>query len=215
MISCAYLSTPSILTLCIIAVELALMKLHRLSLLAALTLCTVSQTQALANPSLKPLFEDRFRTAYAPGRCADNILRLLVAARAAKIPLEHSRVLFIENLGGSLFGYLNVELARDEADPRERQWSYHVVLEHGGMIFDFDYTNQPRVDTIATYFERMFLDEDPKPLNGFYVGRKWKLKEYGIQIHPALNYLKVKEEYQKLPELKPVRFSEYLGVQVE
>lgn len=191
------------------------MKFTKLSLLVALVMSSASQAHAVSSGALKPIFEDRFRTAYAPGRCADNILRLLVAARAAKIPLEQSRVLFIENLGGTLFGYLNVELARDEIDPRERQWSYHVVLEHGGMIFDFDYTNQPRVDTIATYFERMFLDEDPKPLNGFYVGRKWKLKEYGIQIHPALNYLKVKEEFQKLPELKPVRFSEYLGVQVE
>ncbi len=183
-------------------------------LVLALAIAWISPTVGWTSPStsaLTPLFEQRFQTAYAPGRCADNILRLIVAARAAGISLKDSRVLLMENLGGSLFGYMNVELARDEYEPRERQWSYHVVLEHDGMIFDFDYTNQPRVESIATYFERMFLDEDPKPRNGFFVGREIKLNEYGFKIYPALTYLEIKERMEKLPELKPVRMRAYLG----
>jgi hypothetical protein len=172
---------------------------------------------------LSELFKERFKQHYAAGRCGDNIFRFIAAARdlgesLAEV-LGEANVIVIRNAGGSVFGLVNVELARDEEifkgqqrKPSERNWYHHVVLVHGGKVYDFDYTNEPRVETIAEYCERMFLDEKAIPTDsyGFYVGRDRKLADYTIESISASEYFRFHSLGQKPKLSDPVSLKDFI-----
>lgn len=157
--------------------------------------------QTPASRALQSLFEQRFETHYEEGKCGQNILGLVEAARG--LAIADAQVLLIENRGFSVFGMVNVESAREAGrairpqparrpfrEAGERNWYHHVILVFDGMVYDFDFTNRPTVLPVRDYLERMFLDEDPKPgYGGFYVGRDDKLKEYVFEVYSAADYL--------------------------
>ena len=150
---------------------------------------------------LRTLFSDHFYSGYTEGRCGENILQFLELSRRNRLDLSQAQVLVIENKGYSVFGMVNVEKAREAGsairptpsraplrEVGERNWYHHVVLVYDGHVFDFDFTNEPTVTTVSTYFESMFLDEDQKPGRGFYVGRDEKMKDYQLEIHLGADY---------------------------
>jgi len=145
---------------------------------------------------LKLIFEQQFYSQYEQGKCGDNILGLLREAQAQKLPLDGARIIQIQNKGFTVFGLVNAEWVREAgrlipglpANERryevgERNWYHHVILYYEGLIFDFDFGNEPRVISVQDYFEQMFLNEKRNPdSRGTYVGREEKLKNYELAL---------------------------------
>ena len=188
------------------------MKMPVTSLLAAtFALAPLLTRPAAADPArLTELFRDGFVSMYAPGGCGNNILRLIQKAEEARIPLKDAQVIVLENEGGSVFGMLNVESARDERWPGEKNWYFHVILVHGGLVYDFDYTNDPVVDTVESYLERMFLHEERRPPDGFLVGREHKLNEYSVRSVSARDYLRARTRNEKPKYSEKIWLRQYL-----
>jgi hypothetical protein len=174
---------------------------------------------------LSALFNRTFTTNYVSGRCGENILRLVTDADRAGINFYNAKIIQLENKGFSVFGMLNVEMARESGRlnpaypasstfrnlPGERNWYHHVVLEMDGLIFDYDFGNAPKIIPVADYFEQMFLKEKTKAEGGeFYVGREEKLKTYKINIIDAQATLRAREQRQRSPEGEVMTLGEYL-----
>lgn len=176
-------------------------------------------------PEMSRLFGQTFTSNYVPGRCGDNIFRLVSAADNKGLNYYNANILIIENLGLSVFGMLNVEWARlsgalDPAYPAtspfrslpgERNWYHHIVLEMDGVIYDYDFGNTPQVLSKADYFDKMFLKELKKDQGGkFYVGLKEKLTYYQVEVIDAREALRAKQT--RIPQPKGVKMSldEYL-----
>ena len=142
-----------------------------------------------ANPHF-PLFEKHFREQYEPRYCGKNALRFVEGLKAAGEDLQRFHIVTIENKGFSVFGMLNAERARGTRFNRpaeeERNWYHHVfVLDDQGLVYDFDFTIEPRIAPIAEYLEEMFLKEGDEGQT-FKVGRKTKLADYALTAVPAL-----------------------------
>lgn len=165
-------------------------------------------------PELKKIFEKTFSTHYAQGGCMNNIMRLVKEAQLKSIDLRRAQVLEIKNTGFSVFGRLNAELARDSGSPApagsafrylagETNWSYHVVLELDGYIFDYDFTNAPTVLPKEKYAELMFLQERPREEGGrFFSRREDKLYDYEILVHDASAALSARSSGKAMPVLQ-------------
>ena len=149
---------------------------------------------------LTQLFERSFFSHYEAGRCGDNITQLVQMAQSQHLNLDGGFILLIQNQGYSTFGLVNAEQVRGAgrlipglpANERryevgEKNWYHHVILYYDGVIFDFDFGNEPRVLAARDYFEQMFLNEKRQPgFGGFYVGREEKLKNYKIELQNAI-----------------------------
>jgi hypothetical protein len=177
----------------------------------ALTLAHMAPASAADDPvRLGEIFREGFVSMYAPGGCGNNILRLVMKAEEARIPLKDAQVVVLENEGGSVFGMLNVESARDARWPGEKNWYFHVILVHGGLVYDFDYTNDPIVDTIEDYFERMFLREERRPPDGFLVGRDNKLDDYSVRSVSPREYIQARSRGEKPRYSEKIWLRKYL-----
>ncbi len=160
-----------------------------------LSLLTVARgTVVRASEDLYPLFETHFEHRYQAGRCGQNILDFLTAAKREGYDIRQLYMLAIENKGISGFGMVNVEQARDylrnEWVATERNWYHHVIaLDSSGRVYDFDFLTTPSVTSLKDYAERMFLKEDECNGEGIpgqiCVGRREKLKDYNFKIIPA------------------------------
>ncbi len=151
--------------------------------------------------ALGRIFERRFYAGYEERRCGESIEGLVTAAQNAGLSLNKARVLSITHQGFSVFGLVNAEWVRESGrllpgtenagrryEMGERNWHFHVILLYDGLIFDFDFGNEPQVFTVRDYFEQMFLNESREPGYGkHYVGRDEKRKNYQIEIRPALS----------------------------
>lgn len=177
-------------------------------------------------PALTALFESRFVSGYVSGKCGVNIMELLAAAQKEGVDTSGARIVQIVDQDGSFMGLINVELARlsgrmirppipggPSHEPGERNWYHHVILEAEGHILDFDFTNEPTVLPTAEYFERMFLDEDPKPgYGGFYIGREKKLKGYELTLTPVEEHFRAVRERGYRPAETVMRLQRFLGL---
>lgn len=183
-----------------------------------------SSLAAWSNTHLKAAFQNTFNTHYTAGRCGDNILSLLERADAQRIDLTNANIIEISNKGNSLFGLINSEFARGGGRlnptypasgprnlPGENNWHHHVFLEQDGLIYDYDFGNEPRVVSTKAYFEKMFLIEKRTSEGGtFYIGREDKLKDYEILIRPGLETIIARRNRQASPDGERLRMGEYL-----
>ncbi|MBT3182456.1 MAG: hypothetical protein HN337_08125 [Deltaproteobacteria bacterium] len=74
-------------------------------------------------------------------------------------------------------------------------WTYHVVLEAGGRVYDFDYTETPGA-YIGDYLETMFGDQVGVLKTAVYSAveyirehRQWPHEHEGVMIHPLAGYI--------------------------
>lgn len=130
-------------------------------------------------------FRETFFSEYAARFCGRNIQRFVT--RLSPEDAAQANVLSIRNQGGSWFGYVRALQARDakgagELFVNDRNWEFHVVLEHQGKIYDFDYGIEPKCVGVEEYFHDMYLSGDE------YVKPERKLDGYSIQVTPALEY---------------------------
>lgn len=179
---------------------------------------------AWSNTKLKASFRNTFNTHYTAGKCGENILSLLQRADDQRIDLTNANIIEISNKGNSLFGLINSEFARGGGRlnptypasgprnlPGENNWHHHVILEQDGLIYDYDFGNEPQVVSTKAYFEKMFLVEKRTSEGGtFYIGRADKLKDYDIVIRPGLETIIARRNRQASPEGESLRMGEYL-----
>lgn len=141
-------------------------------------ICFLSMSFAFADDNkVKELFENTFYSDhYQESLCATNITSFVQLAHRSGIDVSRFNILYIDDFGelyptgvkayrarnqGSflpdfhLYQPTNNKLPIKEAG--EINWLIHVVLEVNGMIYDFDYTNEPKVVDVKSYFEDMFM----------------------------------------------------------
>jgi hypothetical protein len=166
---------------------------------------------------LTGLFEANFAKGYTPGRCGQNIQLFARTAKNSGLDISSGYIVEIVNRGSSLFGMVNAELARESGRasgetrlPGESNWEYHAILMYDGRIFDFDFTNEPSVLPASDYFERMFLDENPRPTGGFYIGRQTKLDEYELTLVTVADFYRKLEDRQHRPQEQNLSLRKFL-----
>jgi len=148
------------------------------------------ETSAFTAPAATPEseFRETFFREYAARYCGKNIQRFVT--RMQSDDAAQANVLTIRNEGGSWFGLVRALKARDARDTpdgvqlfeNDRNWEFHVVLEHQGKIFDFDYGIQPKVVPVEEYFHTMYLAGDA------HVPAQRKLDGYSIKVTPAKEF---------------------------
>ena len=188
------------------------------------TLLLITSNLLASVQDLTKIFETNFDKHYSYGRCGDNIMRLLAAARKEGIALYSAQIVEIENGGFSVFGMVNAEWVRESGKlnplredggrrnlPGERNWYHHVVLEMDGYIFDYDFGNEPMILTKQEYFSKMFLDEVREGYGTFYVGAEEKKKTYKITLRNAIETLNAREQRTKLPEAPSIWLKDWLN----
>lgn len=137
---------------------------------------------------LRFLFEELFYSKmYRQGECGRNIIEFIDEARARGISLSQASVLLVYNQ--ERYGLIP-RCARGGTFLWEESiiWSggWHAVLKHPSGIFDFDFTNTPRVPSLREYFKEMFGFSSRSPKETIFVrevpvayllrgGQKWTL----------------------------------------
>lgn len=76
-------------------------------------------------------------------------------------------------------------VSNQRQDPKNtkspRGWNFHVVLEHKGVIYDFDYSNRPRPTGLKEYLKSFLVDQKVLTVSdGMYVGDHQKILIYKI-----------------------------------
>ncbi len=147
-----------------------------------------SQPQKL-EARVKTLFQRHFHENYRRDECFENSVAFL--EKVQSLSSRSFYLVSIENRGASTLGMVSAKKARGiefekengewEEVPAsvETKWGHHVfVMDDAFMIYDFDYTHQPKVVSLKTYLKTMYLDE-PADL------RQKKLEDYQVVLTQA------------------------------
>lgn len=148
-------------------------------------LLLVTQASFAADlPKLQKIFRDNFSNFYTPRMCGKNIDQFVRAADAQRIDLTNSYVMMIESPGFWTLQGFNVRgLKQDQRQP----WGHHVVLVADDYVFDFDFTNQPRVVPFVKYFKEMFVPKGKIDINYDF---SRDIPDYDITLFASHDYLK-------------------------
>jgi hypothetical protein len=157
---------------------------------------------AFAQTPLAPLFESTFESNYRAGECGTNIMNLVKLANQSGLDTSAMNIIQITNKGLFNFGMVGGYEARAYRFPpptREkiaytdlRSWFHHVVLEHEGYIYDYDFGIEPRITPVAEYVERMFLPDRKWSMGAKITPREERLQNYQVELHSASDYLSQK-----------------------
>lgn len=139
---------------------------------------------ASADPRLDGLFNETFQSLYESNRCGQNIMNFVREADARGINLDNGSLLEITNAGGTELDAIWGLYARGEGIDR---WMFHVVFEHDGKIYDFDYTDAARPTATPEYFHRMFIDLAARRPSAGYLPNP--LTDYRVRRIPARTYV--------------------------
>lgn len=117
------------------------------------------------------------RKCYKEFYCHNNIHRLVLEIqKKAPQELEGLNVLYLSPSSGRL---LPIHSFKDAIFNSSRGWTYHVVLEKDGRIYDFDFKNEiglaPKVEE---YFTEMFLPKSAEVAEQFFL----KMKENKMKV---------------------------------
>lgn len=189
--------------------------LFSLWVLIGLVLAPAAARADLAQMSA--LFEKNFEQLYEPGRCGMNVLRFAILARNEGIDISKSAIVLISHKGGTdidaVVGF-KPRGARDEYSVK--RWFHHAVFEYEGHVFDFDFTDRPRVVPKKVWLRQMWFpvseetfkkqQRDVSPLfSRTYKQFVTEVKDsYVFELTPGLATV---EAYGKrhLPAPKPVK----------
>ena len=136
-----------------------------------------------ASSPLVQLFTHSFNTLYESNRCGENVLAFTQLAAQHGLVTPQSYILQITHRGGTELDPVWGLKARGEGLKR---WMFHAVFESDGLIFDFDFGDQPRVVSVQQYFHEMFVDLQGKRAPLFFSD---PLKDYMVKRVPAADYL--------------------------
>lgn len=152
-----------------------------------------------ASSALHAEFVASFHSGYVRGRCAENIRNLILRLRAQGVDLSRARVAVITN-GGYHFSVTHRRNSGDRLQnpqgeikfaPGIAKFSFHVILENEGKVYDYDFGNAPQVTSIKQYIKTMFWDE---PQVTQYTGLETlaQRRDYKIAFVPAEKFLELR-----------------------
>lgn len=151
------------------------------------------------------------RLCYGPGRCHANIIRFVSdLGKKNDFVLSEANVLLITPITEHVLRPINTftEFLYQRTDG----WSFHVVLEYKGLIYDFDFNEfSPRAISKKLYFESMFKPKDsyqeerlvafyPEVFEGYSFDRalqnisvttipaNWLLENYGKRSNAGMRW---------------------------
>lgn len=125
--------------------------------------CLLQTSFANANPILDRVFQETFHRSdiYIPSKCHDNIARLVQLATQAGVPATELTTIEFRPMA-ELWVYKGRDI-RNKINPYgKRAYFHHVVLMAGNKIYDYDFTDQPRVLPVQAYFEEMMMSSYDK-----------------------------------------------------
>lgn len=157
-----------------------------LSLIYLISTVASISARAADLPRLRAHFEETFASHYEPRLCGKNIARLIESAGEEAIDLEDAYFLKIES---ESFWQLQAFSPRGYAPGKRQPWSFHVVLVADGFVFDYDFTNRPRVLPADDYFFEMFVPQGPTDLPQ-YRFEKTIRETYALSFYDAREILK-------------------------
>jgi hypothetical protein len=182
----------------------------------AVTSILLASSFAVADPVLKEEFFATYYTHYQEGKCGENTMALAKRALAKGAKITSARVyhitnggyilstVFRRNSGQRLPSPLLTPVGEIRYEPGIKNFYFHVVLEHDGEVYDFDFGNEPEVVGTKDYIRRMFWEE---PAITEYTGLealKWREK-YVVEFIPLEAFVKddapPSEEKMTLKEL--------------
>ena len=131
----------------------------RIGFLFALSLGLAS-TPSLAE-TLDQCFEKSYfdLTIYKQNWCNRNVRNLYGACFAHEPSNHKAHVIYLLSVNSDEQMKKDVPTIRVypfSARSGTRVWNFHVILERDGLIYDLDYTTQPQITDVFTYFEKMF-----------------------------------------------------------
>lgn len=189
------------------------LKVHLSPFLVLIAFFVTPLAGAADKHPLTELFEQSFDSeVYEQRFCGRNIMRFVDLAEARGLDLRGAAIIRIENAGVSNFGMVKAFLAREGGavirEPRENgkpyrhyhagetNWYMHVILDYRGIIYDFDFTNEPRVLKKSDYFRAMFLPETAaaRKKHAARIGQ-----DYSVTVLPVSQYLAAKKERRNPP----------------
>jgi hypothetical protein len=164
-------------------------------------------------PRLKELFTKTFDSYYHEGKCGDNILKLATEAELKGIDLSNAYYVVIHNQGIADAGLVQAVYAR-ELNRAEgiKHWHAHVILIADNLVFDYDFTNKPRVFPLVKYLDYMFI---PGGYENDLTFKKKKMSYYHFTSYPVNAYLEILRRRQsssaivqkaRLPQIVPEFF---------
>lgn len=145
---------------------------------------------SLSHASTAEIFRRSYYDSYREGQCGLNVLNFFERLETEGEDISALSIVYLENKGTSVFGMVNAEKARTKLNEQwateEKNWYHHqFAIDKNGIVYDFDYSNNPTPTPFKEYVESMFLNEDecinPKPAE-FCGGRKEKLNNYHLKL---------------------------------
>ena len=154
---------------------------------------------AFAQTPIAPVFESTFDSNYQAGKCGINIMNLVALAQKEGLDISRMRIIQITNKGNFNFGMVGGFEARAYRTPPStglriaysdlRNWYHHVILEHDGFIYDYDFGTEPEILPVADYIERMFLVDKKWSMGNYITPRTDRLNGYQVEIKTAQSTL--------------------------
>jgi hypothetical protein len=150
-----------------------------------------SVATASADRGLPELFAETFYSVdYVENECRENIFRFVESASANGLELRNAEIWMIEDYSGRIDQGVTGVVARNPEAPsrtRENRWDYHTVLFDDGMIYDFDFTNEPQPIEESAYWLEMYLTGKERSDKST---RLEKIGNYKITRYSAESYIR-------------------------
>jgi len=121
-----------------------------------------SETQLIEQFS-KSYFNQGSQPDYFPGWCPNNIFKLSSRLDLAQIDLEQAEVWYIYR--HDIHNKLDFIYPMESRSWAGDGWMFHVILVMGGAVLDMDYMQQPTIEPLKEYFQKMFPEIDGKNLD--------------------------------------------------
>ena len=102
---------------------------------------------------VRKIFAESFHDAsvYSPGRCAENVARLLHRMKDSGFDLANCHVVLLRGPAGVA--------GRQQRCPFA-EWGTHAFVVYDGMALDLDFKDNPLVLPIADYLKEQFMPVD-------------------------------------------------------
>jgi hypothetical protein len=184
--------------------------LRTLTLLCVLYVC-MAEALAADVPGLRSLFEASFRSSYEVRHCGRNIDRFLRSAQAQGLNLQGAHYV---KLTGSGFFELPPLQRRGSSAPgvfmADGLWYFHVILVADGMVFDFDFTNRPRVLPVVDYLREMFVPPGSVVQHwGMTIRYPEIMQSWSAETLSAEDYLESNEVFERHPRKRTLALGQW------
>jgi len=180
-----------------------------LSVLTLLGVALVSSgnSEAADVARLTQLFHKTYKTHYEVRFCGKNMGRLIEKAIRQKIDLRGAKLLRIKSPD---FWEVQTFSARGYERGYRRMFYVHFVLEADGLIFDYDFTNSPRVAKFEDYILEMYTPKGPIDVQ--YKFERAFRDIFELTFYDAENYIRNGQSVDGIQKTE-ILLSDYIDVE--